>query len=226
MRVILYVRCFQHPLKRQSRMTFCGIHESSDSLASSCSKYCLWHGPWCSWHWESNSLWAFWQYWNLHSRNWSMWSGCTSATLYFQKRDIASNSPVSDAMKMYCGNTGFCRCKLLMRVFEAVDEITFPSPIHKCCDVYERECSCQVCSTSSSPITVETSAQSVHTREQLSPHQQNTLRKLLTVYRDGQCGSYICLLKHFYLNKTYLQMQNTWFHSHNKNSSNANAVLQ
>ena len=41
--------------------------------------------------------------------------GCDStATLYYRKRDIASNSPVSDAMKLYCSNSGFCRRKLLM----------------------------------------------------------------------------------------------------------------
>ena len=41
--------------------------------------------------------------------------GCDStATLYYRKRDIASNSPVSDTMKLYCSNSGFCRRKLLM----------------------------------------------------------------------------------------------------------------
>lgn len=114
----------------------------------------------------------------------------SSATLYFRKRDIASNSPVSDPMKMYCGNTGFCRRKLLMRVFEGRDEITFSSPIHNCCDVCERECSCKACSTSlPSPIITGASVQSTLAREQLSPHQQSTLHKLLTVYRDGQCGT-------------------------------------
>ena len=39
----------------------------------------------------------------------------SSATLYYRKWDIATTSPVSDSMKLYCGNTGFCRPRLLMR---------------------------------------------------------------------------------------------------------------
>ena len=38
----------------------------------------------------------------------------SSATLYYRKRDIVTTS-VSDSMKLYCGNTGFCRRRLLMR---------------------------------------------------------------------------------------------------------------
>ena len=78
------------------------------------------------------------------------------AILHYRKRDITPNRTVSDTMKMYVGNTGYCRRKLLMRVFETMDEITFPSPIHKCCDICERDCSCQTC-TESSPVVVASS---------------------------------------------------------------------
>lgn len=124
--------------------------------------------------------------------------GCDStATIYYRKRDIASNSPVSDTMKLYCSNSGFCRRKLLMRVFELREEIIFPSPIHKCCDICQRECTCTTCSSTQSalnPSSPDKCLSSVTSRNKLSHSKQHTLRHLLTVYREGQCrGNHILL---------------------------------
>ena len=120
--------------------------------------------------------------------------GCDSlATLFYRKRDIAGNSLVSDEMKHYCRNTGFCRRKLLMQVFNSTDEIEIPSPVHRCCDVCEKECLCTTCSTASPVPVFEDNpcalSETTHACdcEPLSRQQQNTLQQLLLVYRDGQC---------------------------------------
>lgn len=69
-----------------------------------------------------------------------------TAVLYFNKSDIAKNSPVNDTMKQYCCNVGFCRRKVLMREFMEKD-INSRMPLHKCCDICSRECTCTKCQT-------------------------------------------------------------------------------
>lgn len=117
----------------------------------------------------------------------------SSATLYYRKRDIASNSLVSDAMKHYCRNTGSCRRKLLMQMFDSIDDIEIPSPIHKCCDVCKQECFCSTCSTVHASPPLEDrlctlSENNTCDHEPLSCQQQKTLQHLLEIYRDGQCS--------------------------------------
>ena len=70
----------------------------------------------------------------------------SSATLYYRKRDVASNSPVSDSMKLYCGNYWFLSAKVAHACLQF--EIVSPMPMHKCCDICERECLCETCSHS------------------------------------------------------------------------------
>ena len=109
----------------------------------------------------------------------------STATLYYRKRDLASTSPVSESMKHFCGNSDNCRRRILMRKFQLEGEVSCPSPIHQCCDICHCKCECEPCVTPDQTNTSTTSglSQQLHA---LSHHQQQTL---LTVYRDGQCGS-------------------------------------
>ncbi len=67
------------------------------------------------------------------------------SVLYFRKSDVSKGSRISDTMKLYCRNSGFCRRKLLMKEFAAPDTVICPEPIHKCCDICQRECMCTEC---------------------------------------------------------------------------------
>lgn len=66
------------------------------------------------------------------------------AILYYNKRDIAANSHVSDEVRRYCENMSECRRALLMRKFtdEALD---LPLHRHLCCDVCACICMCENC---------------------------------------------------------------------------------
>lgn len=67
------------------------------------------------------------------------------ATLYYANREVSKVATVTDNMRLYCGNTGFCRRKLLMRVFDNDATVDCPSSLHECCDVCEKECYCTEC---------------------------------------------------------------------------------
>ena len=67
-----------------------------------------------------------------------------SAGLYFNRSDIAKNSPLTDSIKQYCNNSSFCRRKLLTREF-VKKEVSSHIPLHKCCDICSRECACTEC---------------------------------------------------------------------------------
>lgn len=60
----------------------------------------------------------------------------SEATLYYEARELALNvTSVSNNIKTYCANTGFCRRKILMQEFEPAGEIETPTPLHRCCDI-------------------------------------------------------------------------------------------
>ena len=47
----------------------------------------------------------------------------STATLYYRKRDLASNCDISATMKQYCSNSASCRRKLLMNEFDLRDDV-------------------------------------------------------------------------------------------------------
>ena len=57
------------------------------------------------------------------------------AMLYYRMKDVTTTSPISDSMKRYSHNPGFCHHQLLMRELKLDKEIVHPSPKHMCCDV-------------------------------------------------------------------------------------------
>ena len=119
----------------------------------------------------------------------------SSATLYFRKRDLASNSPITATMRSYCSNSTICLRKLLMQVFESQKVVNIPSPIHKCCDICQQECTCTTCSLSVSVTTTQDSSILPNAlRQPLSRYEQQTLTRLLKIYREGQCGGQDSLL--------------------------------
>lgn len=68
----------------------------------------------------------------------------SDAILYYNKRDIAAHSHVTEGVKRYCENMSECRRALLMRQFtdEALD---LPLHRHLCCDVCASVCFCEDC---------------------------------------------------------------------------------
>ena len=92
-------------------------------------------------------------------------------------------------MKHYCGNTAFCRRKLLMPVFNSTEEIVFPTPIHKCCDICERECLCETCSRLPPPLLPDVHVSLANVRKVFSPKTQEILQQHLIAYRDEQYDS-------------------------------------
>ncbi len=53
------------------------------------------------------------------------------ATLYYNKSDISGVSSVTDDMKVYCGNNGLCRRKVLLKEFiPEHNEVSRPKPLH------------------------------------------------------------------------------------------------
>lgn len=96
----------------------------------------------------------------------------STATLYYRKRDLATTSDVGASMKQYCGNSGCCRQKMLMKEFHLVDDISSPLPKHMCCDICECECDCTSCSTVMNET--EDSESAYITTEPLSHHQKKS----------------------------------------------------
>ena len=49
----------------------------------------------------------------------------STAILYYDKKDVSTTSSISDTMKVYCGNTGYCRRKLLLKEFQTGELVRF-----------------------------------------------------------------------------------------------------
>lgn len=103
----------------------------------------------------------------------------SSAVLYYSSKHVSGTSEVSDSMKGYCGNDGYCRRKLLLTEFAPSASIECPSPIHRCCDVCKRECDCEGCSTSRSESSEPLQDQTVSVAESqaVKPDKQLQLEK-------------------------------------------------
>ena len=67
----------------------------------------------------------------------------SASTMLYYNRDIAKNSEITDEMRLYCGNTGYCMRKLLIKQFS--DDVECPLPVHMCCDICQQQCSCESC---------------------------------------------------------------------------------
>lgn len=67
------------------------------------------------------------------------------AILYYDQKDISSKSTVSDTMKMYCSNTGYCRRKFFLKEFTSQLENLCDFK-HICCDICKFQCDCESCS--------------------------------------------------------------------------------
>ena len=65
--------------------------------------------------------------------------------MYARNCDVSKGSNISDTMKLYCCNTGFRRTELLMKEFDVPGNVIRPSPLHRCCNICERECTCSEC---------------------------------------------------------------------------------
>ena len=67
--------------------------------------------------------------------------GATRAILYYNNSDVASNMPISEAMRRYCRNEG-CRREFLMDHFGHSSDNSRP---HSCCDNCKVKCDCGSC---------------------------------------------------------------------------------
>lgn len=57
-----------------------------------------------------------------------------------QPKDAVTEQP----MQVYCRNNSVCRRQVLLSEF-TTETIEQPSPLHDCCDVCQRTCSCEQC---------------------------------------------------------------------------------
>ena len=65
-------------------------------------------------HWgPSDSVEAYLQEYGRTGRD----GDSTTAVLYYSQKDMSTISTVTDTMKLYCGNTWYCRRKLLLKEF-------------------------------------------------------------------------------------------------------------
>ena len=116
-----------------------------------------------------------------------------TATLYYNKSDVSNVSTVSDDMKVYCGNSGLCRRKLLLKEFTpAQNEVELPKPVHKCCDICALECDCDVCCpqihiTEEEIVTWENDSELITVSEHPSKQLKQKVELALTQYRECLC---------------------------------------
>ena len=67
------------------------------------------------------------------------------AILYYNSRDVSTNSKVNDSIRNYCMNHSKCRRKLLLKEFSVDCNIKSPQLLHLCCDVCSQRCMCETC---------------------------------------------------------------------------------
>lgn len=119
-----------------------------------------------------------------------------SAVLYYSPKDVSTTSTVSDSMKLYCGNTAYCRRKLLLKEFGCELE-NLCNSMHSCCDICKYQCNCDSCSNelrcaidqpfSDDEVVLDNNEQTSYTPPQQSKVVQDEVHAALVQYRDTIC---------------------------------------